>query len=160
MTAVTEPKVKKPKAKAASSFEEPSFDPELTVFGVAEDDEQIPPLVDDLDPVEVAQAPLNPPKPGEPGFDWDSEYPDEDVFVYTATTGVTVGLAAMSDQRRPKPGTLRKLRFQPQVEQMWFVLETVSSAAALEVSDEFDDKDYSQMWEQWSEWSNTSAGES
>lgn len=151
MTTVAEPKKK---SKTKDDVE--TLDNGMIVITEFEE----PPLVDDLDPVEVTQAPPNPPKPGEPGFDWQEEYPDEDVFVYTATTGVTVGLAAMSDQRRPKPGTLRKLRFHPQVEQMWFVLETVSSTAALEVSDDFDDKDYSQMWEQWSEWSNTSAGES
>jgi hypothetical protein len=43
---------------------------------------------------------------------------------------------------------------------MWFVIERVSSENALAVSDEFDDKDYSQMFEKWSEWSNTTAGES
>jgi hypothetical protein len=93
-------------------------------------------------------------------FDWQAEYPGEDVFVFTAKDGTTVGLAAMGEKRRPKPGVLRKLRFQPSVEQMWFILERVSSPAALAVSDEFDDEDYAHMWEQWSDWSNTSAGES
>jgi hypothetical protein len=105
------------------------------------------------------EKPKAPPKLGEPGF-WEAEYPGEDVFVYTAEDGTTVGLAAMSDKRRPKPGVLRKLRHQPPVEQMWFVIEQVASPAALEVSDEFDDKDYSKMFEEWSDWSNTSAGES
>jgi hypothetical protein len=139
VTAVAEHKVKKPKNK--------SFDENL-------------PLVDDLDPVEVTQAPPNPPKPGESGFDWQAEYPGEEVFVFTAEDGTTVGLAAMGEKRRPKPGVLRKLRHQPAIEQMWFVIERVSSENALAVSDEFDDKDYSQMFEKWSEWSNTTAGES
>jgi hypothetical protein len=82
------------------------------------------------------------------------------VFVFTAEDGRTVGLAAMGDKRRPKPGVLRKLRHQPPIEQMWFVIERVASEAALEVSDDFDDADYSKMFEQWSEWSNTTAGES
>lgn len=141
MTQVAEPKQKKSKASDVETLDNGTIV-----------------ITDTLDLEPEPDKPAA--KPGEPGFDWTAEYEDEDVFVYTATTGVTVGLAAMSDKRRPKPGTLRKLRFQPQVEQMWFVLETVSSPAALEVSDEFDDKDYSQMWEQWSEWSNTSAGES
>jgi hypothetical protein len=99
-------------------------------------------------------------KPGDSGYDWQEDYPGEDVFVFTAEDGTTVGLAAMGDKRRPKPGVLRKLRHQPAIEQMWFVIEHVCSENALAVSDEFDDKDYSQMFEQWSEWSNTTAGES
>lgn len=136
MTAVTEPK------KASKKKLEPDYEGH---------DEHVHARIPET---------LEPSKPGEPGFDWTQEYPGEEVFVFTASNGVTVGLAAMNDQRRPKPGTLRKLRFQPQVEQMWFVLECVSSDAALAVSDDFEDKDYSQMWEQWSEWSNTTAGES
>jgi hypothetical protein len=111
-----------------------------------------------LPTAEVTQVP--PPKPGESGFDWKQEYPGEEVFVFTAEDGTTVGLAAMGEKRRPKPGVLRKLRHQPPIEQMWFVIERVSSANALAVSDEFDDKDYSQMFEKWSDWSNTTAGES
>jgi hypothetical protein len=67
------------------------------------------------------------PTPVEPGFDWQAEYPGEDVFVFTAKDGTTVGLAGMSEKRRPKPGVLRKLRHEPPVEQMWFVIERVSS---------------------------------
>jgi hypothetical protein len=137
VTAVTEPKKKNKPEKDTWEFESSS---------------EVSPTA------EVAQVP--PPKPGESGFDWQAEYPGEDVFVFTAKTGTTVGLAAMGEKRRPKPGVLRKLRHQPPIEQMWFVIERVSSENALAVSDEFDDKDYSDMFEQWSEWSNTSAGES
>jgi hypothetical protein len=107
------------------------------------------------------EAPAKPAaKPGEPGFDWQQEYEGEDVFVFTAADGRTVGLAAMGVKRRPKPGVLRKLRHQPPIEQMWFVIERVASEAALAVSDDFEDEDYSKMFEEWSEWSNTTAGES
>ena len=99
-------------------------------------------------------------RPGEPGFDWQTEYPDEEVFVFTATDGRTVGLAALNDKRRPKPGVLRKLRLQNAVEQMWFVLEQVACPAALEVSDDFGDEDYGEMFQAWSEWNQATVGES
>lgn|GEM_PF-3377876 len=111
--------------------------------------------------VAVDDAPEPPAaQPGDPGFDWQTEYPGEEVFVFTAADGRTVGLAALNDKRRPKPGVLRKLRLQNAVEQMWFVLERVASEKALEVSDDFDDEDYGGMFEAWSQWNQAIAGES
>ena len=79
--------------------------------------------------------------------------------MFTATDGRTVGLARMSDKRRPKPGVLRKLRKEKPVEQMWFVIELVAGEAALEVSDDFGDDDYGAMFEAWSEWNGVTAPE-
>jgi hypothetical protein len=100
-----------------------------------------------------------PPKAGESGFDWQEDYPGEEVFVFTASDGTTVGLAVMSGDRRPKPGMLRKLRKQPALEQMWTVIEIVASENALAVSDEFTDKDYSEMYRQWTEYIGITPGE-
>ena len=99
-------------------------------------------------------------EPGSPEFDWQLEYPDEDVFVYTASDGTTVGMAPLAGKRKPHMGTLRKLRKADHMEQMWTVLEWVSSPAALAVSDEFSDEDYAALFDAWSEWSKTSVGES
>ena len=99
-------------------------------------------------------------EPGAPGFHWQSEYPGEKMFVYTAADGTTVGLAAMVGPRKPKAGFLRQLRKEPAMEQMWTILEIVMSPAALAVSDEFEDEDYSGMYAAWSEWSKTAVGES
>lgn len=100
-----------------------------------------------------------PAKPGDTGFDWQNEYPGEDVFVFTASTGATVGLARLAGPRKPKPGVLRKLRKQDELGQMWAVIELVASEAALDVSDEFDDEDYGRMFEEWALWSKSTAGE-
>ena len=100
------------------------------------------------------------PAPGAPGFDWQSEYPDEKVYVYTASNGTTVGIAAMVGARKPKSGFLRQLRKEAAMEQMWTILELVMSPAALDVSDEFEDEDYGAMYAGWSEWSKTAVGES
>lgn len=101
-----------------------------------------------------------PPKPGEPGFDWQTEYPGEDVFVFTADDGTTVGLAALGPTRKFRAGEIRKARHLNEVDQMFVVLERVASPAALEVSDQFEDADYGRMFGEWSEWANTTAGES
>ena len=114
--------------------------------------------------VEIAPGELpaerTPPRAGSPEFDWQAEYPDEKVYVYTAEDGTTVGLAAMVGHRKPKSGFLRQLRKAPAMEQMWTILELVMSPLALAVSDEFEDEDYANMYTGWSEWSKTAVGES
>lgn len=101
-----------------------------------------------------------PPKPGEPGFDWQKEYPGEEVFVFTAEDGTTVGLAALGPTRKFKAGEIRKARHLNEIDQMFVVIERVASPAALAISDEFADEDYGRMFGEWSEWANTSSGES
>ena len=101
-----------------------------------------------------------PPRAGSLEFDWQSEYPGEKVYVYTAADGTTVGIAAMVGARKPKSGFLRQLRKEAAMEQMWTILELVMSPAALAVSDDFEDEDYGAMYAGWSEWSKTAVGES
>lgn len=100
------------------------------------------------------------PKPGDSNFDWSKEYPGEEVFVFTSSDGKTVGLAAIGPTRKFRAGEIRKARHLTEVDQMFIVLEKVSSPAALAISDEFEDEDYGRMFGEWSEWSNTTAGES
>lgn len=109
--------------------------------------------------VDPAPAPKPPALPGEHGFDWQTEYAGEEVFVFTSSEGVTVGLAALNDVRRPKPGVLRRLRHENDLEQMWYIIEQVSSPLSLEVQERLGDEDYGKMFADWSEWSRTSAGE-
>jgi hypothetical protein len=49
------------------------------------------------------------PKPGDAKFDWQTEYPGEELFVFTAADGTTVGLTRLGPKRRPKPGKLALL---------------------------------------------------
>jgi hypothetical protein len=111
------------------------------------------------------------PKPGEKGFDWQADYPDEQVFVYTTpadqvdTTGanlgrITVGLAAISEKRQPSVGFLRRVRMKPEFDQVLDMIEIVASDNALELIDRWRPTDLQALFEEWSEWSNTSAGES
>lgn len=91
-----------------------------------------------------------------PGIDWQAEYPDEEVFVFTASDGSTVGMKAV----KLLPGEFRRMRHLPAFEQTYLIVEKASSPAALAVSDTFGDKDYAGMMEAWTEWNSTSLGES
>lgn len=111
------------------------------------------------------------PAPGEKGYDWQAQYPDERVFVYRTPKdqktnkgeplgGVTIGLAAISEKRQPSVGFLRRVRRKPEFDQVLDMIEVVACDAALDLLDEWRPTDLQNMFEEWSEWSNTSAGES
>ena len=75
----------------------------------------MPPLHTTLDTaLHVVEEPKPKPKPGEKGFDWQTEYPGEDVYVYTvpegtkSPAGLTVGLAKITEDRAPNPGAMRE----------------------------------------------------
>jgi hypothetical protein len=110
------------------------------------------------------------PKPGEKGFDWEAEYPDERVFVYTTPKdqkdnsgndigGQVVGLAAISEKRQPSFGFLRRVRRKQEFDQVVDMIEMVASEAALSLMDEWNPSDMQDLFEQWNEWSTTTAGE-
>lgn len=99
-------------------------------------------------------------KPGEVGFDWATEYPGEKFMVYTAKSGVTVGLAAMTDERKPTMGELKRILQKDQLQQMFETVERITSPAALEIAEGFKEPDYTAMLDEWTEWSQTTMGES
>lgn len=115
----------------------------------------------------VAEAPKKaqkrkaaPAKPGSADYDWAKDYPGEDVFVFTAADGTTVGLAAATGDRKLRPGDFRKMSHMEPWAQNFYLIEKVASPAALAISDNLDDQDYADMMAGWTEWSGTSAGES
>jgi hypothetical protein len=103
-------------------------------------------------------------KPGEPGFDWQAEYVDEEVFVYTTIDGdVTVGLTKLGPDRKPKPGVLRRINAECRdsgnaFPMLWYFLELASSPTSLKVQELLEDLDYSKMLEQWMEWADLDLG--
>ncbi len=108
-----------------------------------------------------AAAPAQPKvaaKPGDPDFDWSSEYEGQDFMVYTTDDGVTVGLA--SGKGRLKPGDFRRMSHMQDWQATFYAIEKIASPAALAVSDDFDDDQYGAMMQAWTEWSGTSSGES
>lgn len=111
------------------------------------------------------------PVPGDKGYDWNAEYPDERVLRYVTPKdlktargepfgGRVIGLAAISEKRQPEVGFLRQVRRKPEFDQVLDMIEMVASDAALSLIDKMRPTDLQNMFEEWSEWSNTSAGES
>lgn len=100
------------------------------------------------------------PKPGDKTFDWQSEYPGEEVFVFTASTGLTVGLTKLGPNRRPKPGKLALLDEQNDgVKVLWYFLKLASSDASRQVQAELEEDDYAEMARQWAEFAGIELGE-
>jgi hypothetical protein len=112
---------------------------------------------DNLDLATEAPA-LPPPQPGEPGYDWQQEYPGEKVFTYTHDD-VTVGFAAISKKRQPTIGFLMDARKQPEFEQVLDMVEFITCPAALAIVREWVPTDLIGAFEAWSEWNRTNAGE-
>lgn len=109
---------------------------------------------------DVVEDVLEPAKPGEPGYDWAEQYPNEKFMVYTAKSGVTVGLAAMTEDRKPTMRELKQILQKDQLQQMFETVERITSPAALDIAEGFKESDYTSMLDEWTEWSNTTMGES
>lgn len=108
----------------------------------------------------AAAKPKPKPKPGEKGFDWQSEYPGEEVFVFTASTGLTVGLTKLGPNRRPKPGKLALLDEQNDgIKVLWYFLKLASSDASRQVQAELEEEDYAEMARQWADFAGIELGE-
>lgn len=99
-------------------------------------------------------------KPGDSNFPWEKEYPGEEVFVFTASDGTTVGLTKLGPKRRPKPGKLALLDEQNDgIKVLWYFLKLASSDASRQVQAELDEEDYADMCRQWAEFAGIELGE-
>jgi hypothetical protein len=113
------------------------------------------------DAPEVLMPPLKvveePKKPGEKGFDWQAEYPGEDVYVYTvpegtrSPAGLTIGLARLTEDRAPNPGMMRTAYRDGGFAPMWLFIESVSSPVALELQDQLRPPEYNEMLRGWAD---------
>lgn len=111
-------------------------------------------------PATNGAAPKPKPKPGDKNFDWSKEYPGEEVFVFTASNGLTVGLTKLGPNRRPKPGRLALLDEQNDgVKVLWYFLKLASSDASRQVQAELEEEDYADMCRQWAEFAGIELGE-
>jgi hypothetical protein len=100
------------------------------------------------------------PKPGDKNFDWAAEYPGEEVFVFTASDGTTVGLTKLGPKRRPKPGKLALLDEQNDgIKVLWYFLKLASSDTSRQVQAELDEEDYAAMAREWAEFAGIELGE-
>lgn len=100
------------------------------------------------------------PKPGDKDYDWSQDYPGEEVFVFNASDGTTVGLTKLGPNRRPKPGKLALLDEQNDgIKVLWYFLKLASSDASRQVQAELDEEDYADMCRQWAEFAGIELGE-
>jgi hypothetical protein len=99
-------------------------------------------------------------KPGDPNFPWQDEYPGEELFVFTASDGTTVGLTKLGPKRRPKPGKLALLdEHNDGIKVLWYFLKLASSDTSREVQAELEEEDYAAMCRQWAEFAGIELGE-
>lgn len=99
-------------------------------------------------------------KPGEKDFDWHTEYPDEDdVYVYTSPSGLTIGLTTLGPKRKPKPGLLRRLHREGGMSVMWYFLELASSPASLRLQEELEEAEYTAMLRGWADFAGIELSE-
>ena len=105
-------------------------------------------------------------KPGAADYDWQSEYPDEEVFVYTvpegtrSPAGLTIGLTKLNaTTRKPKPGKLRTYHREGGMSVMWYFIELVSTPTSLKVQEELEDEEYTAMLREWAEWAGIELSE-
>lgn len=98
-------------------------------------------------------------KPGSADFDWQTEYPGEECYVYTSPQGLTIGLTRLGPDRKPKPGKLRRLHREGGMSVMWYFLELASSPTSLQVQEELDEEDYTAMLRGWAEFAGIELSE-
>jgi hypothetical protein len=99
------------------------------------------------------------PKPGAKDFDWQTEYPGEEVYVFTSSDGITVGLTRLGPHRKPKPGLLRRLHREGGMSVMWYFIELASSPASLKVQEKLEEEDYTAMLRGWAEFAGIELSE-
>jgi hypothetical protein len=98
-------------------------------------------------------------KPGEADYDWQAEYPNEEVFVFTSADGLTIGMTKLSPARKPKPGKLRTLHREGGMSVMWYFIELVSTATSLKLQEELEEEEYTRMLREWAEFAGIELSE-
>lgn len=131
-------------------------------------------LADDPDappPLHVVEPTKPKPKPGDPEFDWQAEYPGEEVYIYTvpetakispqgkqSPVGLTIGLAKLSEDRAPNPGEMEEAYEAGGFAPMWLFLRYVSSPAAMEVRKLLRPFEYNEMLRGWADFAGIELG--
>jgi hypothetical protein len=98
-------------------------------------------------------------KPGSADFDWQEEYPGEEVYIYTSPDGLTIGLTKLGPNRKPKPGVLRRLHREGGMSVMWYFIELASTPASLKLQEELEEEEYTKMLRGWAEFAGIELSE-
>jgi hypothetical protein len=122
-------------------------------------EEAVEKLADDEVPVIPLRVAKPKAKPGELDYDWQAEYPDEEVFVFTSVDNLTIGMTKLSPARKPKPGRLRRLHREGGMSVMWYFIELVSTPTSLTLQEELDEEEYTRMLREWAEFAGIELSE-
>lgn len=122
------------------------------------------------EPLHVVMGPK--PKPGDKDFDWQAEYPGEEVYVYTvpptakaspsgkqSPVGLTIGLAKLTEDRAPNPGEMEEAYDKGGFAPMWLFLKYVSTPAAQELRKQLRPAEYNEMLRGWADFAGIELGE-
>jgi len=121
----------------------------------------------------VEDEPSKPkPNPGDPDFDWQTEYPDEEIYVYTvpktarktpagkqSPPGMTIGMAKLTEDRAPNPGEMEEAYEAGGFAPMWLFLREVSSPDARRLQKMLRPPEYNQMLRGWAKFAGIELSE-
>ena len=120
----------------------------------------------------VVEEPKPEPKPGDPDFDWQAEYPDEQVWVYTvpetakksptgkqSPPGLTIGMARLTEDRAPNPGEMEEAYEIGGFKPMWLFLSCVSSPDAKKLQKLLRPTEYNAMLRGWAKFAGIELSE-
>ena len=118
-------------------------------------------LADDEVPViPLKMVKSNGAKPGAADYDWQDEYPGEEVYTFTSDGGLTIGLTKLNaTTRKPKPGKLRTYHREGGMSVMWYFIELVSSKNSLKLQEELEEDDYTKMLRGWADFAGIELSE-
>jgi hypothetical protein len=121
-------------------------------------------------PLHVVEEPRA--KPGDPDYDWQSEYPDEEIYVYTvpqdarkspqgkqSPPGLTIGLAKITEDRAPNPGEMQEADERGGFAPMWVFIRAVSSPSSLRLQKLLRPAEYNAMLRGWADFAGIELSE-
>lgn len=120
----------------------------------------------------VVEEPKPTPKPGEKDFDWQAEYPGEKIYIYTvpdtakksvsgkqSPIGLTIGLAALTEDRAPNPGEMKEAEEIGGFKPMWVFIDCVTSPAAERLMKQLRPAEYNDLLRGWAKFAGIELSE-
>ena len=111
-------------------------------------------------------------QPGDKDFDWQEEYPGEEIYVYTvpqtakksasgkqSPPGMTIGMAKLTEDRAPNPGEMEDAYETGGFAPMWLFLREVSSPAARRLQKKLRPAEYNEMLRGWAKFAGIELSE-
>lgn len=120
----------------------------------------------------VVEEPEHKSVPGDPDFDWQTQYPGEEFYVYTvpetakksingkqSPIGLTIGLAKITEDRAPNPGEMQDADERGGFAPMWLFLTCVASPSAMKLTKLLRPAEYNEMLRGWAKFAGIELSE-